>query len=115
MTFYPPSDAAYRARNKVLTERELQVLCMAAVMSDKAVAKALNIRNCTVRRHNDVIRHKTGASSTREAAFILLDKGVIDVTDITRHLKACNELREVSDRHSRGAAQTCRESGLPSF
>lgn len=89
---YVPSEAAYRARNKVLTEREIQVLCMAAVMSDKMVGKRLGITTKTVCWHLNMMRHKLGVSSTGAAVFTLLGRGVICLEDITPYLSACKWL-----------------------
>jgi DNA-binding CsgD family transcriptional regulator len=64
--------------NNCLSERELEVLQLVATgLTDKQVAKQLQLSHKTVRNHMDLTRAKLGAKTRGAAIAIALQRGII--------------------------------------
>jgi two-component system NarL family response regulator len=65
-----------------LTSREGEVLCLLAKgMSNKSIARVLDIADGTVKSHVKSIMSKLGASCRTEAASIATERGLVDVPE----------------------------------
>lgn len=83
--YFPPhisSRLAERMMRSNLTTRELEVLQMLARgLTNKAIGKALNISDNTVRNHVNSIIEKLEVSDRTEAATTAIHRGIIEVRD----------------------------------